>query len=136
MTPGARQALVAAALAVVDVLADYGNDSATTMRDAIRADVEAIDDDTAVRLATHVLDGAARELSTMAQYLAAAVKMGSDHGAAFTAVQADAASAALRAKGARKGHRARDLKAQGMSNPKIAGELGVTVRRVQQLLRD
>lgn len=87
MTPEQRQGMIAGALAVLDVLTDYGGESSRALADAVRADPDTLDDDTVIRLATHVLDGSAHELTTMAEHLAAAVRMGSDYGAAFAAVQ-------------------------------------------------
>ncbi|MEP6470107.1 MAG: hypothetical protein ABJC24_10080 [Chloroflexota bacterium] len=118
MTPQERSALIEASCVIVDLLASYDVESAVKLQNDLKG--RTLSDGEAVRLATEALRVAGGELIGMTYALRTAVKMGSDYGAAFQAVQADAATHARRARKERQATRAHALRDEGLSVSRIA----------------
>lgn len=132
MTPEERSALIEAASVIVDLLASYDVDRAIKLQADLKG--RTLSDGEATRLATQALRVAGGELVSLATHFRAAIKMGSDYGAAFQAVQADAATEARRARKRRKAALARELRAAGLSIAQIALKMGVRERTVERYL--
>ena len=117
VTPEQRAAFIESCLVLRDLLGSSGvllgssgDHTADELAKALRADGEKLDDDGVIRAVDVTLREATRQLEAMGQTLRAAVEMGSDYGAAFKSVQADAARAGRSAKTADWARRARKLK--------------------------
>ncbi len=91
MTPDERLRLGAAVDALLDVTTWWTvktGESVVASSERLKVDWANVEDSSLVDIASRALGRAARELDIMAEHLSAAVKMGSDYGAAFAAVQA------------------------------------------------
>lgn len=123
MTPAQRLQLGAAIDTLLDVTTWWIIQTGGTAVESSKRppiDWESVDDPSIVDIASRALERAAHELDVMARDLSVAVRMGSDYGAAFQSVQADAATEARRARKQSRATRAIALKAQGLSVSKIA----------------
>jgi len=127
MTPEERRALIESTLVIWDLLASYGNTGAGELAAALRADGPVLDDALVIRTVDKVLRASAHELATMGHTLAAAVEMGSDYGAAFQAVQAEAATHKKSKASERWRTRAEALRAEGKSSARIAQIMALEV---------
>jgi hypothetical protein len=135
MTPEQRAMFVESCLIIWDLLASYpGGEGAAEHAKSLRAHAGDLDDDLVIREVDRVFRVTAGELVTMGVHLRTAVEMGSNYGARFQAVQADAATAANVTRKQAKAERARGLRDEDLTIAQIAVKMGVQPRTVERYL--